>query len=78
MPGRLKIPEKPMAIEQKTSDPRDKKYIPKGLAASYMHRIAEADPFVRQIQDEPSALRLYMDTCTKCGVCAQECPVYYG
>ncbi|MCZ6633082.1 MAG: (Fe-S)-binding protein [bacterium] len=67
-----------MAIEQETSDYQKKKYIPKGLVASYMHRISEADPFVREIQDEPSALRLYMDTCTKCGVCAQECPVYYG
>ena len=57
---------------------REKKYIPPGLVGTYMRRIAEADPFVREIQDEPSALRLYMDTCTKCGVCAQECPVYYG
>lgn len=63
--------------DQKRSD-SDRKYIPKGLVGAYIRRISESDPFVREVQDEPSALRLYMDTCTKCGICAQECPVYYG
>jgi Fe-S oxidoreductase len=26
----------------------------------------------------PRALRLYMESCVKCGTCAQVCPVYYG
>ncbi|MYF73232.1 MAG: hypothetical protein F4175_07575 [Gemmatimonadetes bacterium] len=65
-------------MENPDQTEREQKYIPSGLVGTYMRRIAESDPFVREIQDEPSALRLYMDTCTKCGVCAQECPVYYG
>ena len=59
-------------------DSRDKTYVPPGMVGSYMRRVADPDPFVRDIQDEPSAFMLYADICTKCGVCAQECPVYYG
>jgi len=43
-----------MAEEQN----REKKYIPPGIVGTYMRRIGESDPFVREIQDEPSALRL--------------------
>ena len=59
-------------------DPREKMYVPPGMVGSYMRRVADPDPFVRDIQDEPSAFMLYADICTKCGICAQECPVYYG
>jgi Fe-S oxidoreductase len=33
---------------------------------------------VRAIKDGPRAMRLYMETCVKCGTCASVCPVYYG
>ena len=57
---------------------RETKFIPPGMVGAYFRRIADPDPFVRDIQDEPSAFMLYADICTKCGVCAEECPVYYG
>ena len=66
------------ALAEGTGGEREIKYIPGGLVRTFMQRAAERDPFVREIQDEPSALRLYMDICTRCGVCAQVCPVYYG
>ena len=31
---------------------------------------------VRAIKDGPRAMRLYMETCVKCGTCASVCPVY--
>ncbi len=33
---------------------------------------------VRAIKNGPRAMRLYMETCVKCGTCASVCPVYYG
>jgi Fe-S oxidoreductase len=33
---------------------------------------------IRAIRDGPRALRLYMDSCVKCGTCASVCPVYFG
>ena len=33
---------------------------------------------VKGIRNGPRALRMYMEMCAKCGVCASACPVYYG
>ena len=33
---------------------------------------------ITSIEDGPQVLRLYMDVCARCGVCAEQCPVYYG
>ena len=33
---------------------------------------------VRAIKKGPRAMRLYMETCVKCGTCASVCPVYFG
>jgi len=39
---------------------------------------ATALNMVTAIEKGPRALRMYMEMCAKCGVCAQVCPVYYG
>ncbi len=33
---------------------------------------------IKGIRKGPRALRMYMEMCAKCGVCASACPVYYG
>ena len=33
---------------------------------------------IKGIRNGPRALRMYMEVCAKCGVCASACPVYYG
>lgn len=33
---------------------------------------------IKAIKNGPRPLRLYMEICTKCGTCADVCPVYYG
>ena len=33
---------------------------------------------IRSMKKGPLQLRLYMETCVKCGTCAEVCPVYYG
>ncbi len=33
---------------------------------------------VKAIKDGPRAMRMYMETCVKCGTCASVCPVYFG
>ena len=33
---------------------------------------------IEKLKIGPRALRLYMETCAKCGTCASQCPVYYG
>ncbi len=33
---------------------------------------------IKGIRNGPRALRMYMEMCAKCGVCASACPVYYG
>ena len=33
---------------------------------------------IKAIDDGPKALRLYMETCARCGTCASVCPIYYG
>ncbi len=39
---------------------------------------ATAAALVKGIEKGPRALRLYMETCARCGTCATACPVYYG
>jgi Fe-S oxidoreductase len=39
---------------------------------------AEVIKAITGIKDGPKVLKLYMDNCLKCGVCAAQCPVYYG
>lgn len=33
---------------------------------------------IASIRDGPAALRLSMEICAKCGVCAEQCPIYQG
>ena len=33
---------------------------------------------IRAIDSGPKVLKLYMETCVRCGTCAAQCPVYYG
>jgi Fe-S oxidoreductase len=33
---------------------------------------------ISAIKGGPKVLKVYMDNCVKCGVCAEQCPVYYG
>ena len=33
---------------------------------------------IKAIHDGPRALKMYMETCMRCGTCAEQCPIYYG
>jgi len=33
---------------------------------------------INAIADGPQSMKLYMDTCVRCGTCASVCPIYYG
>ncbi len=33
---------------------------------------------IKAIDNGPQALKIYMETCARCGTCAEQCPVYYG
>jgi Fe-S oxidoreductase len=33
---------------------------------------------IKAMRKGPLAMRVYMDTCVKCGTCATVCPIYYG
>lgn len=33
---------------------------------------------IKDIEKGPQVLKLYMETCARCGICAEQCPVYRG
>jgi Fe-S oxidoreductase len=50
----------------------------KSSAASALAEQQAVVAEIAAIDKGPKALKLYMETCAKCGTCASVCPVYYG
>ena len=49
---------------------------PTGMSVEEL--VKEVTDRINAITDGPLAMKLYMDTCVRCGTCATVCPVYYG